>query len=119
MKRAASRVNASFVIPDCRQRVQPEVAGPMTSSAASPESIITIGGYGFRVPRFARPRNDEASLPRHFTAENAVGWRIWLCAFARIGPSFSLSARAEIQAGSLINAFHFFSRSASDSQANK
>jgi hypothetical protein len=29
-----------FVIPDCRQRVRPEVAGPMTSSAASPESIF-------------------------------------------------------------------------------
>jgi hypothetical protein len=28
------------VIPDCRQWVQPEVAGPMTSSAASPESIF-------------------------------------------------------------------------------
>src|SRR5579864_4465215 len=27
--------------------------------AASPESIFTDGGYGFRVPRFARPRNDE------------------------------------------------------------
>ncbi|MGO9048499.1 MAG: error-prone DNA polymerase, partial [Xanthobacteraceae bacterium] len=46
------------VIPDCRQRVRPAVAGPMTSSAASPESIFTDGGYGFRAPRFARPRND-------------------------------------------------------------
>ena len=46
------------VIPDCRQRVRPEVAGPMTSSAASPESITTVREYGFRAPRCTRPRND-------------------------------------------------------------
>src|SRR6516162_3115750 len=33
------------VIPDCRE-------------AASPESISAYGDYGFRLPRFARPRND-------------------------------------------------------------
>jgi error-prone DNA polymerase len=36
------------VIPDCRE-------------AASPESIFTDGDYGFRAPRFARPRNDGAT----------------------------------------------------------
>src|SRR6516162_11366500 len=39
----------AIVIPDCR-------------TAASPESIITSGGYGFRAPRFARPRNDAAAF---------------------------------------------------------
>jgi hypothetical protein len=52
------------VIPGPSQRVRPEVAGPMTGSARSPESItanvaarctrVTAknGGYGFRVRRF-------------------------------------------------------------------
>jgi len=31
---------------------------PGRRKAASPESIFTDGGYGFRVPRCARPRND-------------------------------------------------------------
>src|SRR5512135_3627732 len=38
---------STFVIPDCRE-------------AASPESINTGRGYGFRAPRFARPRNDKS-----------------------------------------------------------
>jgi 5-oxoprolinase (ATP-hydrolysing) len=38
----------AFVIPGPSQRVRPEVAGPMTSSARSPESISAGGGYGFR-----------------------------------------------------------------------
>jgi hypothetical protein len=47
-----------FVIPGRRQRVRPEVAGPMTGSAASPESITTVSEYGFRTRRFASIRND-------------------------------------------------------------
>src|SRR5499427_7763905 len=31
----------------------------MTGAATSPESISTDSDYGFRAPRFARPRNDE------------------------------------------------------------
>src|ERR1700740_2810982 len=69
--------------------------------------------------RQARPAPDGQRLPRyrHFTDENAVGVRNMLLTLARIGPSRSLSARAEIHAGSAWNAVHFFSRSASDSQA--
>jgi heme a synthase len=36
----AATVHAAFVIPGPSQRVRPEVAGPMTGSARSPESII-------------------------------------------------------------------------------
>ena len=31
---------------------------PGRRETASPESIFTVSGYGFRAPRFARPRND-------------------------------------------------------------
>jgi hypothetical protein len=31
---------------------------PGRRAAASPESILANRGYGFRAPRFARPRND-------------------------------------------------------------
>src|SRR3954471_12983997 len=55
----------------------------------------------------------------YFTAENAVGARIWLTMLPTIWPSASLSARAFIQSGSLMKPAHFFSRSASDSQARK
>ena len=55
----------------------------------------------------------------HFTDEKAAGCRIVLLMLATIGPSFSLSARPEIHAGSAMNALHFFSRSASDSQASR
>jgi len=47
-----------FVIPGPSQRVRPEVAGPMTSSARSPESITTVRDYGFRTCRCAAIRND-------------------------------------------------------------
>jgi hypothetical protein len=39
---------SDLVIPGPSQRVRPEVAGPMTSSARSPESITTMREYGFR-----------------------------------------------------------------------
>ena len=35
---------ALTVIPDCRQRVRPELAGPMAGSAASPEAILADAG---------------------------------------------------------------------------
>jgi len=35
------KAEALFVIPEPSQRVRPEVAGPMTGSARSPESITT------------------------------------------------------------------------------
>jgi hypothetical protein len=47
-----------LVIPGRRQRVRPEVAGPMTGSAASPESITPVSEYGLRTRRFASIRND-------------------------------------------------------------
>ena len=55
----------------------------------------------------------------HFTDENAVGTRNWLTMLPTIWPSSSVLARAEIHSGSLWKAAHFFSRSASDSQARK
>src|SRR5579862_1648098 len=54
----------------------------------------------------------------YLTEEKAVGRRNALVMLAMIGPSFSLSSRALCQAGSAWNEFHFFSRSASDSQAS-
>ena len=56
---------------------------------------------------------------RYFTAENAVGVRIWLLKVATIGPSFSDSLRAASHSGSAMKAGHFASRSASDSHASR
>src|ERR1700688_2444233 len=42
------------------------------TKSPSPESIFTIRGYGFRAPRFARPRNDESNsclYPAHLANE--------------------------------------------------
>ena len=36
----------------------------MMGSASTPQSIFTNRGYGFRVPRFARPWNDKAGEPK-------------------------------------------------------
>jgi hypothetical protein len=47
----ANAVPETFVIPGPSQRVRPEVAGPMTSSAKSPESITPALGYGFHASR--------------------------------------------------------------------
>jgi hypothetical protein len=52
---------SSFVIPGRRQRVRPEVAGPMTGFAASPESIFTSWDYGFLARAFGASRNDASS----------------------------------------------------------
>jgi len=54
----------------------------------------------------------------YFRVENAVGVSNWLTMLPTIWPSASLWARAAIQSGSVWNAVHFFSRSASDSQAS-
>jgi hypothetical protein len=35
---------------------------PGRREAASPESILPGGGYGFRAPAFGRPRNDAETL---------------------------------------------------------
>src|SRR3954447_24025687 len=66
----------------------------------------------------APPRRPRAGS-LYFTAEKAVGARIWLTMLPTIWPSASLSARPFIQSGSVMKAAHFFSRSASDSQARK
>ena len=58
-------------------------------------------------------------MNRHLTDENAVGTRNWLETLATIAPSFSVSARLACHSGSAAKAFHFFSRSASDSQASR
>src|SRR5713101_7706823 len=55
----------------------------------------------------------------YFTSEKLVGCRIWFSTRARIAPFFSVSARALIHSGSAWKAFHFFSRSASDSHFRK
>ena len=50
------------VIRGRRHRVRPS-AGPMTGSAASPESILSDGGYGFRAPSLrSGPGMTEASV---------------------------------------------------------
>jgi len=46
-----------LVIPGPSQRVRPEVAGPMTSSARSPESIIPAPGVW--IPDLPLRRNPE------------------------------------------------------------
>ena len=51
-----------LVIPGRAQRVRPTWAGPMTGSGAIPESMTTVGGYGFRHSRFALSRNDGLRL---------------------------------------------------------
>src|SRR6516225_3635632 len=68
----------------------------------------TLFGPGPRISGLHQHRSDHD----HFTAENAVGARIWLTMFSTICPSASVWARASIQAGSVMNAAHFFSRSA-------
>src|SRR3569623_2560656 len=55
----------------------------------------------------------------YFTAEKAVGVRIWLEMLATIGPSASDLSRASCHSGSATSALHFCSRSASDSQATR
>ena len=55
----------------------------------------------------------------YFTAENAVGTSSWLTMLSTIWPSSSLLARPAIQSGSVWNAVHFFSRSASESHARR
>src|ERR1700722_19493473 len=47
--------------------------------AADLESIVTDRGYGFRDPRFARPRNDDSGvilLPRKLQAHLAIAFRV-------------------------------------------
>ena len=53
------------------------------------------------------------------TEEKAVGTSIWLLALATICPSFSVSARFSSHSGSVAKAFHFRSRSASDSHSSR
>ena len=55
----------------------------------------------------------------YFTAEKLVGCRIEFSTRATIAPFFSVSARLVCHSGSAWNAFHFFSRSASDSHWSK
>ena len=68
------------------------------------------------------PARHEVGSPRshrYLTDENAVGGRSWFETLATIAPSFSVSARLACHSGSAWKAFHFFSRSASDSQASR
>src|SRR6201995_590988 len=55
----------------------------------------------------------------YFTDENLVGTSNWLTMLLTIWPLSSVLARAAIHSGSLWNAAHFLSRSASDSQASR
>ena len=60
-----------------------------------------------------------AAVHRYFTDENAVGDQELVRDVGTIAPSFSVSARLACHSGSAAKAFHFFSRSASDSQASR
>ena len=109
--------------PRSRRPLEPRSSTVSAPSCAPPTRAITTSTrrrfheHGSELPELRDAA--DVSFQNALPAENAVGWRIWLCAFARIGPSFSLSARAEIQAQCFMKAFHFFSRSASNSQANR
>lgn len=63
-------------------------------------------------------RSFSASFRPYCKAENPVGVKKLLATCALIGPSFSLSAFASTHSGSAKKAFHFFSRSARESQAS-
>jgi hypothetical protein len=71
------------------------------------------------VETVGHPSSASAQARDHFTDENAVGTSNWLTMLPTIWPSASVFARAAIQSGSAWKAAHFFSRSASDSQARK
>src|SRR5215208_7551758 len=55
----------------------------------------------------------------YFTDEKLVGARNELITLATIGPLASVPARAECHSGSAWKAFHFFSRSASESHFSR
>ena len=59
------------------------------------------------------------SASRHVSPEKLVGCSSKFSTLKTSGPFFSLSAKASSSSGSACNAFHFSSRSANDSQANK
>jgi error-prone DNA polymerase len=86
-----SAARSAAVIPDCRE-------------AASPESIFTDGGYGFRAPRFARPRNDGvpewcAALHAAPRPGNASEFVQHLAALARAAPGRTFLAGVHYHRG--------------------
>src|SRR5215204_614120 len=65
-----------------------------------------------------RVRPERHEIHDYLMEENGVGASSWLESGWTIGPPFSVSARLEIHSGSAMKAFHFCSRSASDSHAS-
>ena len=90
-------------------RVRRSVIINRPSPLAAPSIPRAVGG----IPTGGK----RGSVVSYFTAEKAVGDNSWLEILARICPSRSDSSRALSHAGSVVKAFHFTSRSASDSQA--
>jgi error-prone DNA polymerase len=86
-----SAAHIDDVIPDCRE-------------AASPESIFTDSGYGFRAPRFARPRNDgvtECRTAFHAAPRpgNEIQFSVRLSTLVRAAPGRTFLAGAHYHRG--------------------
>ncbi|MGC1348268.1 MAG: PHP domain-containing protein, partial [Xanthobacteraceae bacterium] len=86
-----SAAHIDDVIPDCRE-------------AASPESIFTDSGYGFRAPRFDRPRNDgvtECRTAFHAAPRpgNEIQFSVRLSTLVRAAPGRTFLAGAHYHRG--------------------
>jgi hypothetical protein len=66
------------------RRQYPSVVIPGRRVAAGPESIFPARGYGFRAPRFARPRNDSLESWRRLLIRRGEHTRSVLSARDRI-----------------------------------
>jgi len=107
----------------CRTQGPNGIPRPPTCSSSTRWQGSTSTACSPRIHRWNNASRDCRRWPdrrrRYRTAENDVGARIWLVTRATIAPFASVCARAASQSGSAMNAFHFRSRSASESQASR